>query len=81
MDASCITEDLSAYSVMHFIGGDQSGVGLPVIGANEINWWVWALLKVSPVRFCHGSIPVVKPLKKPLESGICDGNDERFKSY
>lgn len=44
MDASAIAEDLMAYPVMHFIGGNQSGVGLPVIRANEINWWKWPAL-------------------------------------
>lgn len=66
MDASGIAEDLSAYPVMYFIGGDQSGVGLPVIGANEINWWVWALLKLAPVRFCHISAPEVKTITMGL---------------
>ena len=44
MDASAIAEDLMAYPVMHFIGGNQSGVGLPVIRANEINWCKWPAL-------------------------------------
>ncbi len=30
-----------------------------------------------PVRFCHVAVLWLKPLKKPPEGGICDGNKNR----
>ena len=41
MDAAGITEDLAAYPLMHFIGGNEPGVWLPVVGGDEVNWRVW----------------------------------------
>ncbi|CAM4065699.1 Uncharacterised protein [Enterobacter cloacae] len=40
MDAAGITEDLAAYPLMHFIGGNEPGVWLPVVGGDEVNWRV-----------------------------------------
>lgn len=46
MDASGITDDLPVYPLMHFVGGDQFGVRLPVIGVDEVNWRIWPALVI-----------------------------------
>lgn len=51
MDASGIAEDLPAYPLMHFSGGDQPGVWLPVVGVDEANWRKWSL---------HNSLSILK---------------------
>ncbi|SAG83426.1 Uncharacterised protein [Enterobacter cloacae] len=46
MDAAGIAQDLAIYPLMHFIGWDQSGVWLPVVGGDEVNWRVWPALVI-----------------------------------
>jgi hypothetical protein len=46
MDAAGIAEDLAVYPLMHFVGGDQPGVWLPVVGVDEVNWRIWPALVI-----------------------------------
>ena len=46
MDAAGIAEDLAAYPLMHFIGGNEPGVLLPALGVNEVNWRIWPALVI-----------------------------------
>lgn len=41
VDVSGVDEYLPVYPLMHFVGRNESGVWLPVIGANEVNRWIW----------------------------------------
>lgn len=66
VDVAGIAEDLAIYPLVHFGSGDKSGIGMPVLRANEVNRWVWpalvidrhALLHLSPMG-CNYEISVI----------------------
>lgn len=54
IDASGVDEYLPVNPLMHFIGGNESGVGLPVIGADEVNRRVWpTIVNILHQKFCR----------------------------
>lgn len=46
VDASGITDDLSSYPFLHFVGVEQLGAWVPVFGGDEVNWWEWPALVI-----------------------------------
>lgn len=52
-NAAGITEDLAVYPLMHFVSGDQSGVWLPVVGGDKVNWRIWPVLVIVQHSVFH----------------------------
>lgn len=52
IDASGVDEYLPVNPLMHFVGGNESGVWLPVIGTDEVNRRIWP----SALIVRHGAL-------------------------
>ena len=46
IDASGVDEYLPVNPLMHFVGGNDSGVWLPAFGVDEVNWRIWPALVI-----------------------------------
>lgn len=64
MDAAGIAEDLATYPLMHFIGGNEPGVWLPVVGGDEVNWRIWPSFHPYSLSFSLKRLINSRPLKK-----------------
>jgi len=64
IDASGVDEYLPVNPLMHFVGGNDSGIWLPVIGPDEINRRIWP----ADIYAGHASPPYPSK-KKPPEGG------------